>query len=222
VYLLIVIRATRNQVNVVALSWALAIVIYYYFYCFYCFFSFVLPGALICVSTMNLLFIVGFLCGINQISLPAALPRPLVWLLAIVLWTAGDAFPFPQGRLVTLVLQAGAAGMVVLLMAQPRVRIPRAFVSLGNASYGVYLIHFIVIERLAAAISVLLALVGLPQRYCSSRRCHLQSYSAYLNMRCTSAWRHGYYAHAFAANFLRQSLRPRTHSQRKRTRTLEI
>jgi peptidoglycan/LPS O-acetylase OafA/YrhL len=148
VYLLIMIRATRDQVNVVALSWALAIVIY--FYCFD-YFSHVLPGTLICVSTMNLLFIVGFLCGVNQISLPAALPRPLLWLLAIMLWIAGDAFPFPKGRLLTLVLQAGAAGIVVLLMAQPTVRIPRALVSLGNASYGVYLIHFIVIERLASA-----------------------------------------------------------------------
>jgi exopolysaccharide production protein ExoZ len=148
VYLLIMIRATRDQVNVVALSWASAIVIY--FYCFG-YFSHVLPGAWISVSTMNLLFIVGFLCGVNKISLPAALPRPLLWLLPIVLWTTGDAFAFPEGRLVTLVLQAGAAGVVVLLMAQPTMRIPRALVSLGNASYGVYLIHFIVIERMAWA-----------------------------------------------------------------------
>lgn len=148
VYSLIMVRAKRDQVNVIALSWALAIVVY--FYCFG-YFSHVLPGVWICFSTMNLLFIVGFLCGVNQIELPQAMPRPFLWLAVIVLWTTGDAFAFPERRLVTLFLQAGAAGLVILLMAQQTIRIPRALVALGNASYGVYLIHFIFIERLAWA-----------------------------------------------------------------------
>lgn len=145
VYWLIMIRATRDQVNLIALSWVLAIVVYFYRFGY---FSHVLPGAWICFSTMNLLFIVGFLCGVNEIKLPAGLPRPFLWFLAIVLWTTGDAFAFPEKHLVTLFLQAGAAGLVVLLMAQQTMRVPRVLVSLGAASYGIYLIHFIIIAQL--------------------------------------------------------------------------
>jgi exopolysaccharide production protein ExoZ len=109
-------------------------------------YSHVLAGFYLPVSAINLFFIAGFVAALCDFKLARV---PILWLFAIsaTLLFAADRLLEPVAeRLAPTLVQAPACVLMVLAFARltPGSRSP--LVSIGNASYGIYLVHLIVIE----------------------------------------------------------------------------
>jgi exopolysaccharide production protein ExoZ len=119
-------------------------------------FLFLVPASpywLVTFSPYHLLFGLGILVALaleREKRIPA---RPIFWLGIVVF--AGAlvvAGPFNRGVIVRLVAGVGAACILLgaaLLERRGRVAIPHWLVLLGDASYSIYLIHFMVISAIA-------------------------------------------------------------------------
>jgi peptidoglycan/LPS O-acetylase OafA/YrhL len=106
----------------------------------------VLAGFYLPVSAINLFCIAGFVAALCDFKLARV---PTLWLFAVsaTLLFAADRLLEPVAeRLAPTLVQAPACVLMVLAFARltPGSRSP--LVSVGNASYGIYLVHLIVIE----------------------------------------------------------------------------
>ena len=106
----------------------------------------VLPGAYLPVSCLNLLFIAGMLVALLDIRLLRMSTVVLIGIAISVWLIAAYADTVPK-RLPVLWLYL--ASMCFALLAFSRFqRVPAPIVRVGNASYGIYLVHFILIDLL--------------------------------------------------------------------------
>lgn len=111
------------------------------------------PKGLILASPINLFFVVGFLVAVHDVKLEA-MPTWALFAMATVLWLIGELHEPVNNRLVPTMYQAPACILFVLAFARlrPRTAVGATLVSIGNASYGIYLIHMIVMDVLVAQI----------------------------------------------------------------------
>ncbi len=116
------------------------------------------------LSAYNLLFLFGICASLGVPYLPSELALPLLLggillFLAVGLSEAYGGVDWHTG-LRTVLYGLGAAAMVtslVVLERAGRLRVPRAFVFLGDASYAIYLVH---ITAMTLTVKVLLAAGG--------------------------------------------------------------
>jgi peptidoglycan/LPS O-acetylase OafA/YrhL len=111
------------------------------------------PYWLIVFSPYHLLFGLGILVALALETRKRIPASPLFWLgmflFAGALIIAG---PFDNGVIVRLAAGVGAACLLLgaaLLERQRRLKIPRWLDLLGDASYSIYLVHFMVISTIA-------------------------------------------------------------------------
>lgn len=152
VAMLIAARANVAVATGAALMWTAAIALYR---AQYGPFPHTLPGARILFSPPNLLFIVGMLTSLHR--LPQRLDRvPMLALLgfAATVWTTGRFMLEPVW--LTANALAGVAYAMVLLAFGRSGPWPRWVVGIGDASYGVYLLHGVAIEAIAVGLAHLL------------------------------------------------------------------
>lgn len=149
-YLLILLAiltgATLWQTTALALIWATVIVVVdivfgqLYFH--------VQPEGYILISALNLFFIVGLLLAVHNIRL-ASVPTWVIVMAAGALWMIGALFEPTMRRLPPTIFQAASCALFVLVFA--RIKPKNSYklaVSIGNASYGIYLIHMTMMDML--------------------------------------------------------------------------
>jgi peptidoglycan/LPS O-acetylase OafA/YrhL len=97
-----------------------------------------LPGMLIPVAQYNLFFALGLICALNYDTLA----RPSIEKLLAVAVAAGAALPLlPATPHVTTLLVFGIGLSAILLVVTKIERWPGVLLVLGNASYGLFLLH---------------------------------------------------------------------------------
>lgn len=111
------------------------------------------PYRYVVFSPYHLLFGLGILVAVAldaDLQIPAAL---LSWLGVVVFIAAiVGTGPFYRGAAVRLIGGVGAASILLgtaVLERQNRLSIPRWLIVLGDASYSIYLVHFMVISAVA-------------------------------------------------------------------------
>ena len=104
-------------------------------------------------SPYHLLFGLGIVVALALETRKRILAAPLLWLGTVVFVGAMIvAGPFNRSVIVRLVAGAGAACLLLgaaLLERQHRLTIPRWLTLLGDASYSIYLVHFMTISAIA-------------------------------------------------------------------------
>jgi exopolysaccharide production protein ExoZ len=104
-------------------------------------------------SPYHLLFGLGILAALALDAEKQLPPRLILW-SGVVVFVAAIviAGPFDNGEAVRLIGGAGAAGIVLgaaFIERSGTLNIPRWLTGLGNASYSIYLVHFMVISAVA-------------------------------------------------------------------------
>lgn len=143
VFGMMLLRLDKVRVEFVLVMWAALIVLYMFYFGEP---QHVAPGRYILLSPINLYFILGMLCGVNKLEIPKAAPSSVVWIAALLLWTIGQSMG--SQRILLFCVQSLAAVLTVLATLRIQ-RAPRAMTHLGDASYGLYLVHFIALEMIA-------------------------------------------------------------------------
>jgi peptidoglycan/LPS O-acetylase OafA/YrhL len=108
------------------------------------FYFHVLPGASLPISCLNLLFIGGMLMALLDIQLARINMVALIG-LAISFWLIAVYVDAVPKRLPVLWLYIISLCLALLAFSRLR-RIPALILNIGNASYGIYLVHFMVID----------------------------------------------------------------------------
>lgn len=109
----------------------------------YGYFNHVHPGYAILLSPMNNAFVAGFVCGAARLKLPERFPVSLASVLVVALFGAQIGL---LGIEPLVASYCGAAGgLLAVLAAASRGEAPRLLSRLGDASYGIYLIHFMLL-----------------------------------------------------------------------------
>lgn len=110
-----------------------------------------LPGIFVMLSPYSLFFAIGLLVSLNEQSLLRANASLLGGAVLVLAALAEAISPLPPIYFITptsaLLLLATAIGLVVHLMTRVRT-VPRAVLALGNSSYGLYLVHIVVMHIL--------------------------------------------------------------------------
>jgi exopolysaccharide production protein ExoZ len=111
------------------------------------------PYLSVVFSPYHLLFGIGMLIELGLTTEQWIPARPLLWLGVIVFGGAMVvAGPFERGVVVRLVGGMGAASLLLgaaLLERRHGLTLPRWLTLLGDASYSIYLVHFMVISAVA-------------------------------------------------------------------------
>ncbi len=140
---LIALRAGKRTLLTFCLVWATAIIALDYAELVY--FHHVAPGRFIFVSRMNLLFIAGMLLALIGTRWFARVPFAVLLVAAVGLWWVGlklsPMLVVPHLAFVT------SSALTLIAFSQVTWK-SRVLVSLGDASYGIYLVHYFVLTAL--------------------------------------------------------------------------
>jgi peptidoglycan/LPS O-acetylase OafA/YrhL len=149
--------ASVRQVSVTALAWvALIIIVDIIFKQPY---GHTTPGLFLFVSPMNLFFIAGLLIGIHGVTLER-FPVSLLLLIGLFIFLASWVLEPVFRRLPPTIPQVAGCTLALVAFARWRPKGLGFGVVIGNASYGIYLVHMFVMDgifRYAAP-----SLVGMP------------------------------------------------------------
>lgn len=99
------------------------------------------PGFTMLLSPINVFFIAGAMLAIHGNSVGRA-PKGILFAVAVVTWCIAHSVTFGT-QSAKIALQAIAYSAALLFVMQ--LRFPRFVVRLGDASYGIYLVHVIAI-----------------------------------------------------------------------------
>lgn len=153
VYICVIFGAKREAVIKICIAWLVAVIIFTK----YVTISQFEPGALILFSKLNVYFIFGLLMGLFY-EHTFRLGSAFLAVASAVLWCIGDTFagaaPLPSDLMLAL-----AFGGVVLLGAR-HIHVP-ALETLGDASYGVYLLHVPIAVLVTSTLKAKLPSIGL-------------------------------------------------------------
>jgi peptidoglycan/LPS O-acetylase OafA/YrhL len=92
--------------------------------------------------------------SIHEIKL-AGLPTFILFAAALALWVAGLQLEPTMRRLPPMLFCTGACTLALIAFARVTVGVgggSRLLLSLGNASYGVYLVHLMIIDQLVISL----------------------------------------------------------------------
>jgi peptidoglycan/LPS O-acetylase OafA/YrhL len=142
---LIAARASRWHLTTFAIVWTAVILGYCAIYG-QPYFHFD-PQPYILVSPLNLAFIAGLMVAVHRVALDQV-PPPVLLLLALTLWILGWAFEPVPDRLLPTLFQVPACALCIIAFTRlrPGGWIGAVALSIGNASYGIYLVHLIVLD----------------------------------------------------------------------------
>jgi peptidoglycan/LPS O-acetylase OafA/YrhL len=145
IFALMLCRMTPSACASVLTGWAFGITAFFFYGPHV---HHVYPGSYIVLMPLNLLFIAGAMTALYPSQWLTLLPRPILVLLAFSLWAASLGVS-QENRLLMANLQAVSCVCALSAFAHAAFRWPKVIVRIGDASYGIYLLHFACIEMVA-------------------------------------------------------------------------
>jgi exopolysaccharide production protein ExoZ len=139
---LILVKASKRTTLIAALVWAVAIFVFHSVGPAY---SHVAPGRFIALSSLNLLFIAGAVVALVGARGLDRIPVAALFLGAAGLWRVGTIVDQRSAWKMLGYATSSALTLIAFSRLTPKARL---LISIGDASYGIYLIHYIVLSTL--------------------------------------------------------------------------